>query len=165
MEKRPTVLYHPIEGRRANVLGKDHLVPTYKSCDVSKVQKPQTQMKLQNLLLFALISLVLSCNEADDDSLSTCFESDPVAELSWLADKIDDIGTGELAEYFYVVRAQYGFETIFIFSNCCPFCNSVASVYDCNGEAIGYIGDGTFGFEVMEDAKLVWKPVNSKCAF
>lgn len=121
-------------------------------------------MKFKSLLFFACCLLIFSCNEADDDSLSNCFKNNPIEELPWLAEAVEKMRTSDfLSEYQYIVQARFGFETIFIFADCCPFCNSIWQVYDCNGEAIGYIGDGTFDFEVMRTAKLVYKPVNSQC--
>ena len=69
------------------------------------------------------------------DPLETvCGVENPVEELDWLAEEIEKLESTETGRsYFYINTGEYEDEQIFLFRNCCPFCNSIITVYECDG--------------------------------
>lgn len=122
-------------------------------------------MKARFLIPFAILPLLtLSC-AVDSDDMSICSVEDPVSELDWLAEEIDEMATSGMSQYQYVTRAIYGSATVFIFRNCCPNCGTVTPVYSCSGVHLGNIGTGKEDISAssLYNDLLVWKPENSSC--
>ncbi|WP_303319098.1 hypothetical protein Q4Q34_03445 [Flavivirga abyssicola] len=117
-------------------------------------------------LLFAILILLtfFSC-KSDDDFNNTCNVSNPVENLEWLKEAIEELEQSSLAQTgeVYVSQTYYKFSTIFIFGNCCALCNSVLSVYNCEGKILGYIGDDTFKRSLLDKSVIIWKPENFIC--
>ena len=103
-----------------------------------------------------ILSVMLSCDK-DESKSDPCDVSNPIEELAWLKATIDD-----LSEYSYIMIADYNGETVFYFGNCNPLANSVSSVYNCNGDFIGYTND--IRSEITND-RLLWKHEDSECNF
>ncbi len=53
-------------------------------------------------------------------------------------------------------------ETVFYNGNCNPLANYISSVYNCNGDFVGYTNDIQ---AELSDVSLVWKSENSNCNF
>ncbi len=119
------------------------------------------------LILMALCALLLfTCKEDDNPNpKNACSVEDPVHDLPWLAAKVEEMQNSSLAEYWYVTQAQYGTETVFIYGNCCPFCNTMTPVFNCSGEQLGIVGDGTFEMDSFKDEAVIWAPDDSHCQF
>jgi|SRR5690606_907650 hypothetical protein len=114
--------------------------------------------------LFTLIMIAFSCHKDNDDEvlLIACDVSNPIEDLEWLKNRIDDLeqtGNGE----FYISQATHNGKTIFILANCCMACNSVIPVYYCDGKYAGYIGDDNLAWTLLDEDTVIWKPNNSKC--
>jgi hypothetical protein len=62
--------------------------------------------------------------------------------------------------YEYVQQSTYQGNTVFIFGNCCPFCDSIFLVKDCEGKVV----DVPAG-DVNGTTTVIWKPENSQCVF
>lgn len=67
-----------------------------------------------------------------------------------------------IREYLYIEEAQYKKDRVFIFDNCCPFCNTVVSVYAEEGELLGYMGSD-IDADQLKDVKLFWQPDDAAC--
>ncbi len=121
--------------------------------------------------IFIIPFILLGCNN-DDDEID-CLFNDPVQDLSWLNEKITEIEntSGDLLKYQFIDQAIYQEslfhkgKTVFIFNNCCPNCNTVVPVHNCNGEFIGLIGpaDGFINPNRVTGSKSIWFPDNSEC--
>ncbi|TGV01352.1 hypothetical protein [Flavivirga rizhaonensis] len=121
---------------------------------------------MKKSLLFAILLLLtfFSC-KSDDDFNNTCNVSNPIENLEWLREAIEELKQSSLAQTgeVYVSQTYYKYSTIFIFGNCCAVCNSVISVHNCEGKILGYIGDDTFKRSLLDKSVIIWKPENFIC--
>lgn len=98
---------------------------------------------------------------------TTCGVSNPAEELPWLKTKIDDLkqtGLYELGQV-YVWQIEYNGETYFVLDNCCPNCNSVLSIYTCDGEDVSSnqtISDYIYSYDKSIN-DVIWNPENFSC--
>lgn len=115
-------------------------------------------------ILFFGFVVLWSCSS--DDNSSTCGIDDPVNELPWLMESIAELQAfddeNDLLQYFYVVKASYGIQTVFIVDNCCPFCNTAIYVLDCEGESLGQL-NVDISREDIKDSTIIYKPDNFAC--
>mgnify|MGYP005748228407 CR=1 FL=1 len=120
---------------------------------------------MRNFLSILFLSLIFfSCEKAEGPV--SCGVENPSQNLPWLAERIENIEASSFPEYFYIVEARYNGETVFLFENCCPFCNSVVPVYNCNGDLLGYLSEQN-GIDPSKISfvQIAWKPSNSSCNF
>jgi hypothetical protein len=61
--------------------------------------------------------------------------NNPAQDLPWLREKVKALRERQ-SSYEYIQQATYRGQTVFIFGNCCPSCNTVVPVYNCQGELI-----------------------------
>lgn len=116
------------------------------------------------ILIFLTLGNI-SCEKDDNGLNNTCNVSNPIEELDWLKQKVEELEEtdSDILQYFYITQTEFKTKTIFIFPNCCPFCNTIIQVFNCEGETIGYIGDGNFDSTILENDKIIWKPENFSC--
>ncbi len=135
------------------------------SISVNVIKLQYFRMKYTEYILTLCFLFFLSCTK--DDVQKACYNEDPVEELEWLSSQISELEAGSLSEYQYIKQAEYKGELVFVFGNCCPFCGSVFSVYNCSGEKIGHLGnrEEDIDFSKLENVTLIWKPNNSQCNF
>lgn len=114
-------------------------------------------------LLFLFIALLTSCSK-EIPITTVCGVDNPIEELDWLTMEVNNIDES-LREYFYISKAQYNDQTVFIFGNCCPFCNTVVPVRNCSGELLGVLGSGDQDIDpkLVSQQDIIWKPVNFSC--
>ncbi|WP_157637802.1 hypothetical protein [Flexithrix dorotheae] len=121
---------------------------------------------MQKLILFFIISCLFfpSCQEdAELSPGSVCGKE--IAELPWLQKIIEEAeedGVGTVKIY----SVEKGGETYIVPFFCCPSCNYVISLLDCNGEITGYLGDAKVSFDDINNPKisqLIWEPEQFKC--
>ena len=119
----------------------------------------------RHITLVLLLVLTFACRE--DAPNQTCLVKNPVENLDWLMVAIDDMSKSSLSQYQYVMQATYKSQTVFIFGNCCPFCNTITPVYNCSGDRLGYIGTGSNDIDanLLDQDVVIWKPDNSACNF
>jgi len=86
-----------------------------------------------------IASIFLSFISCENDNLdlpiiAACDVNNPIDELSWLKKQVSEIenNEGEIAKYFFIEIANYKNETVFIANNCCPICNTVVPIFDCD---------------------------------
>jgi hypothetical protein len=115
-----------------------------------------------HLFIFIFLLLVFSC-EKDILSDNTCNVDNPLEQLDWLKDTVQNIGQSnpEWAKYYLISMAKYKGETVFIESNCNPLANSVFPVLNCSGELLGVLGE--IPMESLSDRNVIWRSVNSAC--
>ena len=120
-------------------------------------------------LLFLSLAIA-ACENCDPDEVvgPACSVENPVEELAWLRDEVRarlQEPINEYTQYQYIAQAEYQGETVFIYGNCCPYCNSFIPVFNCSGEKIGSLGyrEEDIDFSVLEQAVVVWKPKGYSC--
>lgn len=114
------------------------------------------------------IFLFFACSSSEEfNSKSACGVNNPVEDLAWLKNKIEQIEQDDEVEneYSYIKQTSLEKQNIFIYGNCDPLANSVSIVYNCSGENIGYIGDENFSLELLNKGTVIWKTTNNKCNF
>jgi len=103
--------------------------------------------------LFALIS----CSKTDKQPNNTCGVVNPIAELNWLNEAIQEI---EDDKYAYYSTAKLKGSTVFFYDNCNPLINYASILVDCEGKRIGlkntYLSD-------LTDVSILWKHNDSLC--
>lgn len=121
-------------------------------------------MKKLLLPLVLMVFFFSSCQEETIPS-TACQIENPVQNMDWLKVLIEGLENGSLTEYIYISQATRGSQTVFMLQNCCPFCNTVTSVYDCDGVLLGHLGNGSNGIDPtsLKNSKVIWKPENSSC--
>ena len=104
----------------------------------------------------------MSCGD-DNVVEEICGVANPVTELQWIQTYIDDYKkeSPNFTQYLYLTQSEYENQTVFIFGNCCPSCNSVFTVFDCNGQEIGAIGE--IDINILYSGEVIWKAENSVC--
>ena len=112
-----------------------------------------------NLLLLASI---VACNNDIDDSI--CNTTDPETQLGWLKEEIvkRKADTIDITKYFYISQATYNSQTVFVYNDCCPICNTSIYVYNCFGDRIGQVHDD-IKWEDIKNSKIIFKPQNFAC--
>lgn len=105
------------------------------------------------------------CGCADDES-QNCGVSDPVTELQWLKQEIDDATASHMPSITYdlfIYQGNYRGRTVFINQICCPTCNTSApTVRSCTGELVGSIGVD-IDYSIIEKATVLWRTHNGVC--
>lgn len=103
-----------------------------------------------------------------NEAYNTCDILNPTEDLTWLKSSIVEIGqdnNNEWAQYAYIQQASYNNNTVFVFRNCCPLCNTIVPVKNCLGETIGIMGIGEdhIEFDQLLNKKTLWKSTTSLC--
>ncbi|GAA4279594.1 hypothetical protein GCM10022260_00150 [Gaetbulibacter aestuarii] len=98
---------------------------------------------------------------------TTCGVAIPTEELPWLKTKTNELKQTSLYELgqVYIWQTEYNGETYFIFDNCCPNCDSVLSIYTCDGEDVSTnqtISDYIYGID-KSNKDVIWTPENFSC--
>lgn len=122
----------------------------------------KSKLNLRQLLIFSGFLLIFSC-EKDYLSDNTCNVSNPLKELEWLKNTIQNIEqlSADASKYYFVSMAKYHEETVFIEGNCDPLADSVFPVLNCAGERIGILGE--INPDSLINRKVIWKSKNSAC--
>lgn len=108
-------------------------------------------MKLTTCLLFILLVL------------ASCRDDDAVFDEAWLNARIAEIQQSSIADYSFILQAQYDKRSVFIFDNCCPFCASLPpQVHAVDGTLIGYMGIDIDEAEVNQKT-IYWQTENGQC--
>ncbi len=117
-------------------------------------------MKIAFLLL--VFALFVACSNDQDDA--PCATTDPTNDLEWLKEAVAtmEADTSELAKYFFIEQATYNGEVVFVFSNCCPNCNTVVNVFNCQGELLGQLYDEV-PYEQIRNPTVIYKRADSPC--
>lgn len=129
-------------------------------------------MKKLSYLIMLIFLAGFSCQEkAEEPTFEACGVKNPVNELTWLAEITSTSEPSGLGSYFYITQAEYSGETIFLMRNCCPYCNTVITVYNCEGTLLGVVGRNSeidtdlilIDASSILNERTIWKPVNSSC--
>lgn len=119
-----------------------------------------------SLYLFAfLICLNFSCSE-DSEPIEACATDNVLEDLPWLVERIEELEKSDFGqEYSFISKGTYQSQTVFIFQNCCPNCNSVFTVQDCSGNSLGTFGTGGIQTSEVTDMTVIWKSSKNSCNF
>ena len=123
---------------------------------------------MKKLLLvssFILLGLLSCTHDRDDNLKNVCNVANPTEDLPWLKDKIQELEQSSLyaSGEIYISQTTYNGDNIFIIGNCCATCNTIVPIYNCEGDVLGSIGDGTFDTNLLETDVIIWKPENFVC--
>lgn len=121
------------------------------------------KFKFLSVPILLITLLFSSCRDEDISPLFICGVYDPVLELTWLADKTAEINQSDLSPFIYIAAAKYQGNDVIIEKNCCPNCNSVALVYSCDGQTIGFLGTGSIDPNSITDETVIWRGANFTC--
>ncbi len=91
--------------------------------------------KVLYLLMIVLFATYACRNEDSSPRQDTCSVNNPAQDLPWLKEKVEALREQE-SSYEYIQQATYRGQTVFLFGSCCPNCNTVAPVYNCQGELV-----------------------------
>lgn len=113
---------------------------------------------MKKLTFTFLIGILLlgSCNEKND--LTTCGVENPTEDLAWLKSQIQGSQSSSLSEYAYLIQATYKGQTVFSMASCCPLCNWIAVIQDCQGNVVD-----DASLNELENQEVIWRPVDSEC--
>jgi hypothetical protein len=127
-------------------------------CSIPYLHMVKMQFILRPLVVFLFSAVVFACS-SDDDSESDCAEGsdpicgvcNPVENLDWLRDKIAEAKNAGLGNYAAFSTATYENQTVFIQTNCCPFCDWVPLVWACDGQALDLTT-----LQSITNQKMIW---------
>ncbi|WP_258098421.1 hypothetical protein [Marinoscillum pacificum] len=120
---------------------------------------------LSAIIVVTLFTAGFGCSEDESYNIS-CSRNFPIEEKPWLVGLItQERDNQEFAKYTYFTEATYQGNTVYTYGNCCPNCNYVRTVWNCDGEEIGVIGtqDDDIKIEDLEDETVVWRDQNTVC--
>lgn len=121
-------------------------------------------------LLILFVFGIAACEDHDSDVskrneiiINTCGVSDPTQELPWLKERITEIeqSSNDLGKYFYFVQGTYKNQTVFMGLDCCPTCDTVWTVSDCEGNLLFYMHDSEAND--IKDKHVIWRAQDSPC--
>lgn len=117
---------------------------------------------MNNWYVFMLLIVFGSC-EYHSFSFNTCEVRDPVSDLPWLKNRIEEMQRDQsgIGKYFYIAEGSYNGQTVFIFGNCCWMCSTIVPVYNCDGVLLFYL-NGT-NSEKIGGYTLLWCPGDLVC--
>jgi hypothetical protein len=89
-----------------------------------------------------------------------------VEDLSWFEAEVES-QSEMYNKYFYVIKATYRGEVVFVFQNCCPNCGTIVPVKNCSGTTIGYLGSGedAVNSDELLNSVIIWKAPENECVF
>ena len=122
-------------------------------------------VRLLSLLIVSIFALSSGCSD-EDSVYKACSYNKPIEEIPWLVSLIvTEEKNEESAQYTYFTKARYEDKTVYTYGNCCPNCNYVRTVWNCDGEEIGVIGtqDSDIKIEDLVDEEVVWSGENTVC--
>lgn len=101
---------------------------------------------------------LLSCKEYNDKNAAKPQLLTGEAIPEWMKPKVDEIQNSDLRKFFYVVKANYLDEDVYLFSNCCPMCGTAFTVYRTDGTIIANADPA-----LVKNSEVVWKPEDFVC--
>lgn len=124
-------------------------------------------MKLEQLkgfwkgILPGLILLTLiSCSE-EEGPIALCGGTSELDELAWVQELIDELEKSKISrEFSYLMSGDFEGTTYLYLGNCCPYCNSIPVVYDCQGNRMEDSSDLIFK---LDNVHLVYKSDSNSC--
>ena len=105
--------------------------------------------------------MIAACDEEDINIPNTCGVSNPVEDLAWLKQKIQEEQNFS-PSFFTLFQSTYNGETIFILSACCPACNVAPAFFDCEGNQLEF---SSIEFDKVADQRLIAKGKDVTCTF
>lgn len=113
----------------------------------------------KTILLFGFLYLISCSNDDNLPVIYACDVTNPIEDLQWLKGLVEELEKteSELTQYFYIEQAEYQNESIFISNNCCPICSTIAPIYDCEGNNIGFLGDDNFNSSSISNRIVIYR--------
>lgn len=111
------------------------------------------------LLVFLSSAFLFGC--ADGENPTSCGVENPLEDLAWLKQDIENAADPRTSEYSFLMQATYRGQTVFFFGFCNPLWNYAAIIKDCQGNQVA----GEVSVADLSNQKMIWKPSNSVCSF
>jgi hypothetical protein len=120
-------------------------------------------MRRKHIAFMIIVPFFAGCTSDDvqnSDKELTCGFVNPTADLMWLKAEIASLEATKsvVYPYIYLVHGELNGETVFVFENCCPFCDSAPIVYNCHGEPVQFQSGQT-----LQKVKVIWRPDGFQC--
>ncbi len=117
-------------------------------------------MKILAGFLIIVFALASCKNDSLDKAGNNCGVKNPTEDLSWLKQEISkrDQNLTDLNKYFFIQQAEYEGQTVFVYSNCCPFCDTMLLVYNCEGVLLQSSDN-----QKIINSKVIYRPSDFKC--
>ena len=122
-------------------------------------------MYIPGVIILLMSLFVISCNEDENTFCNnSCNVSDPVKDLAWLKNDIEEIeqNNNDYSEYAFYMTAMFKGETVFFYGNCHPAINYVSFLLTCNGDTLGYTEEL---YDHLNTVTLLWQHEESECNF
>lgn len=126
-------------------------------------------MKWRSLVFVNILIIGISCQWNELPAIkrescgNLCGVDNPLQDLPWLQEMVVLMeagkGSSRIYQYFYVLQGELNGETVFIFDNCCPMCDTRVLTYNCRGEVVW---EGRNRDDVQHE-KVLWKPEGFEC--
>jgi len=120
----------------------------------------------KSLAFISLFLFAFAACDCEESPEQTCGTLNPTEDLAWLKTAIESWDQYKSEDYYtfmYVQQGMYRGQQIFLFGNCCPFCNTTVPIYNCEGELLWYAGSEPEKTEKITDLKVIWKPDGFQC--
>lgn len=118
-------------------------------------------MCYSKLILFLLV-LFIGCQQQDEPT--TDCDGSSLSEKTWFQDLIGN--RDDFTDFYrWVMLGNYIGKRVVILGNCCPQCNSVVVVYDCEGNSLGLLGNGSEDIRLDDISDLTTLLHGSECMF
>jgi hypothetical protein len=121
------------------------------------MNKMKTILNLTKSVILVFSLALISCEKEDCLPTSICEVQNPIEELAWLKEAIDEVRNDE---YSYYSTALYQGERVFFYGNCDPTANYVSFIRNCAGDNLGNTNEL---YDQLKEIEVVWKQENSKC--
>ena len=119
--------------------------------------------------LFLLVTLLLyfSCDTDDVAVVPACGVTNPIEDLSWLRNEVArrEANITEFSKFCFIVQAVANAETIFLYEDCDPLADKFIPVFDCDGTAVGRVGDENYPLEAITMREIIYRPSDFSCSF
>jgi hypothetical protein len=122
-------------------------------------------MKTLPSIIFCFITFITCSPNEKVIDLSVCGVLNPIKNLSWLKDEIENGAYSKPSSIYdvYISTALYKGQTVLFTTICCPVCNvAPPQIKNCSGQSIGLLGVEIQDSELAE-TKVIWRTQNGAC--
>jgi hypothetical protein len=122
-------------------------------------------MKTLPSIIFCFITFINCTPDEKDNDSSVCGVFNPIQNLSWLKDEIENGAYSTPSSIYdvYISTAIYKGQTILFTTICCPVCDvAPPKIKNCSGQSLGLLGLEIQESELTE-TKVIWRTQNGFC--
>lgn len=107
----------------------------------------------------------MACSDDDVISKAACGVNDPIRDLNWLAQEVEERETNptEDTKYCYITQAEYQGETVFVYWDCNPLIDKIIPIFDCDGNQRNGLTGSPIALDDLEGQRIIWRPPGFAC--